>query len=80
MALVPATPDREAGAQFCNTRPIKRKSPAGRETTNNRMELMAAIQALEALKEPCTVDLYTDSAYLCRAFTENWIVNWQRNG
>lgn len=50
------------------------------ETTNNRMELMAAIQALEALKEPCTVDLYTDSAYLCRAFTENWIVNWQRNG
>lgn len=50
------------------------------DTTNNRMELMAAIQALEALKEPCVVDIYTDSAYLCRAFTENWIVNWQRNG
>ena len=50
------------------------------ETTNNRMELMAAICALEALLEPCKVDLYTDSAYLCRAFTENWIINWQRNG
>jgi len=50
------------------------------ETTNNRMELTAAIQALQALKEPCKVDLYTDSAYLCRAFSENWIVNWQRNG
>ncbi len=50
------------------------------ETTNNRMELTAAIQALEALKEPCSVDLFTDSAYMCRAFTENWIVNWQRNG
>ena len=50
------------------------------ETTNNRMELTAAIRALETLKEPCKVDLYTDSAYLCRAFTENWIVNWQRNG
>ena len=50
------------------------------ETTNNRMELMGAIAALEALLEPCTVELYTDSAYLCRAFTENWISNWQRNG
>ncbi len=50
------------------------------ETTNNRMELMAAIAALEALLEPCQVDLYTDSAYMCRAFTENWIINWQRNG
>lgn len=50
------------------------------KTTNNRMELMAAICALEALLEPCTVDLYTDSAYMCRAFLESWIVNWQRNG
>jgi len=50
------------------------------ETTNNRMELMAAISAMEALLEPCAVELYTDSAYLCRAFTENWIYNWQRNG
>lgn len=49
-------------------------------TTNNRMELMAAISALNALKEPCEVDLFTDSAYLCRAFSENWVTNWQRNG
>lgn len=49
-------------------------------TTNNRMELTAAIMALDALKEACEVNLYTDSAYLCRAFQENWIFNWQRNG
>ncbi len=49
-------------------------------TTNNRMELMAAICALNALKEPCEIDLYTDSAYLYNAFTENWLAGWQRNG
>jgi len=49
-------------------------------TTNNRMELMAAIAALEALKEPCAVDVYTDSAYLCRAFQDGWLQSWQRNG
>ncbi len=49
-------------------------------TTNNRMELTAAIAALDALKEPCQVDLYTDSAYLCNSFTNGWIYNWQRNG
>ena len=51
-----------------------------RDTTNNRMELMAAIEALEALKEPCYVRLHTDSTYLCNAFMQNWIANWQRNG
>ena len=50
------------------------------ETTNNRMELTAAIRALDALKEPCVVTLYTDSAYLCRAFNERWLYNWMRNG
>lgn len=50
------------------------------ETTNNRMELLAAIKALEALKEPCRVDLYTDSAYLCNGFSKGWIYNWNRNG
>ena len=49
-------------------------------TTNNRMEIMACIQALEALKEPCTVDLYTDSAYVCNTFAQHWIDNWVRNG
>jgi len=50
------------------------------ETTNNRMELLAAISGLEAIKKPAEVTLYTDSQYLCRAFQEHWVTNWQRNG
>lgn len=50
-----------------------------RETTNNRMELTAAIEALAALKRPCVVDLYTDSEYLRKGITE-WMENWKRNG
>ena len=59
----------------------KRKELSGGEpaTTNNRMELMAAIQALEALTRPCNVDLYTDSAYLKGGIT-SWLANWKRNG
>ena len=49
-------------------------------TTNNRMEITAAIKALEALKTSCKVDLYTDSAYLQNTFNKKWIHNWQRNG
>lgn len=49
-------------------------------TTNNRMELQAAISALRALKYPCSVKLYSDSAYLVNAFRQNWLQNWQRNG
>jgi ribonuclease HI len=48
-------------------------------TTNNRMELMAAISALEALKRPCDVDLHTDSQYLRQGIT-SWIHGWKRNG
>ena len=48
-------------------------------TTNNRMELMAAIAALETLKRPCEVDLHTDSQYLQKGIT-TWIVGWKRNG
>jgi ribonuclease HI len=48
-------------------------------TTNNRMELMGAISALEALKRPCRVDLYTDSQYLRSGIT-GWIHGWKRNG
>jgi ribonuclease HI len=48
-------------------------------TTNNRMELMAAIQALEALKRPCAVSLTTDSVYVRNGITE-WIEKWKRNG
>ncbi|NTU48748.1 MAG: ribonuclease HI [Syntrophobacteraceae bacterium] len=48
-------------------------------TTNNRMELMAVIEALRALKEPCSVNLYTDSQYLKNGIT-SWIHAWKRNG
>ena len=48
-------------------------------TTNNRMELMGAISALEALKRPCTIDLHTDSQYLRQGITQ-WIHGWKRNG
>ena len=48
-------------------------------TTNNRMELMAAIAALEALREPCTVTLYTDSTYVRNGITE-WMAGWRRRG
>ena len=49
------------------------------ETTNNRMELMAAIQALEALKSPCEVTLYTDSVYVRNGIPE-WLDGWRRRG
>jgi ribonuclease HI len=50
------------------------------ETTNNRMELMAAIEALKALKEPCRVKLYSDSAYLINAINLGWLEKWLLNG
>ena len=50
-----------------------------RKTTNNRMELMAAIVALEALNRPCQVDLYSDSQYLVKAFNDHWIDGWLKN-
>lgn len=46
------------------------------KTTNNRMELMAAIAALEALNRPCEVDLHSDSQYLVNAFNQHWIDSW----
>jgi ribonuclease HI len=49
-------------------------------TTNNRMELTAAVRALEALTEPCEVTIVTDSQYLKKAFTDGWLATWQRNG
>jgi ribonuclease HI len=50
-----------------------------RETTNNRMEMTAAIQALKALKRPCKIRLHTDSQYLKQGITD-WIKKWKRNG
>lgn len=49
-----------------------------KETTNNRMELLGAINALSALKEPCTVELYTDSQYLEKAINEGWLAGWKK--
>ncbi len=49
-------------------------------TTNNRMELLAAIVGLQALKTPCRVQLYTDSQYLVNAITKGWARRWQANG
>ena len=49
------------------------------DTTNNRMELMAAIQALEALTKPCKVELHTDSTYVMKGISE-WIHNWKKRG
>jgi len=54
-------------------------SGAELETTNNRMELSAAIQALAALREGCQIDLYTDSKYVQKGITE-WIIAWKRRG
>lgn len=49
-------------------------------TTNNRMELTAVIQGLNALKEACEVDVYSDSAYVVNAFLQDWVGNWVKNG
>lgn len=59
---------------------VREESGHEADTTNNRMELTAAVRALEALKEPCTVTLVTDSQYLKKAFTDGWLTKWQRNG
>jgi len=49
-------------------------------TTNNRMEILAAIVGLEALKEPCAVTLYSDSRYLVDAIEKDWVTRWRANG
>ena len=49
------------------------------ETTNNRMEMMAVIQALDSLKRPCSVMIYTDSVYVMKGITE-WIEQWKKRG
>jgi ribonuclease HI len=51
-----------------------------KETTNNKMELMAALIALSKLKEPCSVNLYSDSAYLVNAFKQGWLDKWTKSG
>ena len=61
--------------------PHRREISGGfRLTTNNRMELMAVIAALEALREPCKITLYTDSQYVVNAITRGWAQRWRANG
>ena len=60
---------------------VKKELSGGElDTTNNRMELMAVIEGLSALKRPCKVDIYSDSAYVVNAFSQNWIEKWVKNG
>lgn len=49
-------------------------------TTNNRMELISVIKALQALKEPCKVELYTDSQYVANAINNGWLESWEKKG
>ncbi len=58
----------------------KELSQGYRVTTNNRMELLGAIVALEALKRPCEVELHSDSQYVVNAFNQHWVEGWLRKG
>ncbi len=57
----------------------KEISGGEKETTNNRMELLAVIESLKLLKEPCEVNVYSDSKYVCNAFNLGWINKWKAN-
>lgn len=58
----------------------KEISEGFRETTNNRMELMGVIAGLEALLRPCSVDVWSDSQYVIKAFNDRWIDGWKKRG
>ena len=58
----------------------KRLSGAVADTTNNRMEVTAVITGLSCLKEPCEVDVYSDSAYTVNAFNNGWVYGWEKSG
>lgn len=58
----------------------KELSGGEKDTTNNKMELMAVIKGLEELKMPCNVKVYSDSAYVTNAFLQHWIDGWQKKG
>ncbi len=68
------------GAVLISGQHRKEISAAYRLTTNNRMELLAAIAALELLTTPCRVELHSDSKYLVQAITQKWIDGWQKRG
>lgn len=64
--------------KMANTSHSKELSGGYRLTTNNRMEILAAIEGLGALNQLCAVELYSDSQYLCNAVVKGWIYSWQR--
>jgi ribonuclease HI len=68
------------GVVLFHTQTMKRKEDSGgfRMTTNNRMEIFAAVAGLEMLKQPCKVTLYSDSQYLVDAMTKGWVESWKR--
>ena len=68
------------GAILISGKYKKEISGADPETTNNRMELTAVIVALQALKRPCKVTLYSDSQYVVNMVTKGWMARWKRNG
>ena len=60
---------------------VKKEISGGKkETTNNEMEITAVLEALKILKEPCEVDVYSDSAYVVNTFEKGWIDNWVKSG
>lgn len=68
------------GAVLLHGEVRKELSGGFRLTTNNRMEMMAAIVGLQSLKEPCVVTLYSDSQYVVNAITKGWAKKWKANG
>jgi len=68
------------GAILCYQGNEKELSGGARQTTNNRMELLAVISALQALKEPCIVELYSDSKYVVDALEKGWAESWKKKG
>ena len=68
------------GAVLVYNKTEKELSGGEAQTTNNRMELTAVIKALSALKEPCEVELTTDSKYVFDAVTKGWVYSWKKNG
>ena len=58
----------------------KELSGGNKDTTNNIMEITAVLESLKALKFPCEVDLYSDSAYVVNCFNQGWIYNWLKKG
>ena len=66
--------------QLANTSHRKELCGGYRLTTNNRMEIMAALEGLRALTQPCEVELFSDSQYLCNSIKKGWIFAWRRKG